>query len=52
MTAAAKRFPWRRALVVAQVALSLVLVTTALLFSRSLGNLVTQDPGFQARRLF
>jgi len=36
----------RRALVIAQVALSLVLVTGAVLFARTLGNLLTVDAGF------
>jgi putative ABC transport system permease protein len=41
------RFNVRRALVVVQIALSLVLVVGALLFARSLRNLTTLDPGFR-----
>jgi putative ABC transport system permease protein len=42
-----RRFGLRQTLVILQVALSLVLVVSALLFVRSLRNLLTQDPGFR-----
>jgi len=47
MTASRERFGLRRVLVTSQVALSLVLLFAALLFVRSLRNLVTLDAGFQ-----
>ncbi len=47
LTASRQRFGLRRALVVSQVALSLVLLVTALLFTRSLSNLLTQNAGFR-----
>jgi predicted permease len=47
MTVGREGFSLRRALVALQVALSLVLLVSALLFSRSLGNLLTDDPGFK-----
>jgi putative ABC transport system permease protein len=46
-TAGRERFGLRRALVTTQVALTLVLLVGALLFSRSLRNLVTVDAGFR-----
>lgn len=46
-TDGAERFTLRRALVIAQMALSLVLVVGALLFARSLRNLTTLDLGFR-----
>ena len=45
------RFSLRRALVVAQVAVSLVLVVGALLFVRTFRNLVTLDAGFRQDHL-
>ncbi len=47
LTAGRERFSLRRALVVVQVALSLVLVAGALLFTRSLGNLANVNAGFE-----
>jgi putative ABC transport system permease protein len=47
MTAGRDRFRLQRILVTSQVALSLVLLAGALLFARSLQNLMTRDTGFQ-----
>jgi putative ABC transport system permease protein len=47
MSDSRERFGLRRALVVLQVALSLVLVMIALLFVRTLRNLTHLDPGFR-----
>ena len=46
-TAGRERFSLRRILVVSQVALSVVLLVSALLFVRTLRNLLTLDAGFQ-----
>jgi putative ABC transport system permease protein len=48
MTAGRERFSLRRGLVSTQVALSLVLLVGALLFVRSLRNLLMTDAGFRA----
>jgi predicted permease len=47
LTSTRERFTLRRALVITQVALSLVLVVSALLFVRTLRNIMTLDAGFQ-----
>jgi putative ABC transport system permease protein len=47
MTSGRERFRLQRMLVASQVGLSLVLLAGALLFARSLRNLLTRDPGFQ-----
>jgi putative ABC transport system permease protein len=47
LTTTRERFSVRRALVVTQVALSVVLVVSALLFTRSLRKILTVDAGFQ-----
>ncbi len=48
VTAGRERFSLRRTLVVTQVALSVVLLAGALLFVRSLRNLLTTEAGFNA----
>lgn len=50
-TAGRERFTIRRALVTSQIALSLILLFGALLFVRSLHNLLTVDTGFQASHI-
>jgi putative ABC transport system permease protein len=47
LTASRQRFALQRALVASQIALSLILVLTSLLFVRSFAKLVMLDPGFQ-----
>jgi len=47
LTTTRERFSLRRALVVAQIAMSLVLVVSALLFGESLRKILTLDAGFQ-----
>lgn len=49
MTASRGRLGFRGALVISQVALSLVLLFGSLLFAQSLRNLLTNNPGFEAR---
>jgi putative ABC transport system permease protein len=51
LTASRDRFQLRRVLVVSQIALSLVLLTGALLFVRTFRNLVTLNAGFQQDHL-
>ena len=51
LTAGGGRLSLRRGLVVVQVALSLVLVASALLFMRSLNKLLTVDAGFNQENL-
>ena len=49
MTAGRERFGWRRALIVTQVALSLVLLFGASLFIRSFHKLLTVETGFHSQ---
>jgi putative ABC transport system permease protein len=51
MTASHERFGLRKILVVSQVALSLVLVTGALLFAQSLAKVMTQNAGFMQNKI-
>ncbi len=51
LSAGRERFSLRRALVITQVALSLVLVVTALLFTGSLRKILSLDAGFQREGL-
>jgi len=51
LTAGRNRFSLRRGLVVSQVALSIVLVVSALLFAGSLRRILTLDAGFQREGL-
>lgn len=51
IVAARSRFGVRRALVAAQIALSLTLVIGALLFVRTFRNLLTQDAGFDPNHI-
>ncbi len=51
LTADRGKFGLRRALVISQVALSLVLLVGALLFAGSMRNLLTLDPGFRENNL-
>jgi putative ABC transport system permease protein len=50
-TADRRRFRLRNTLVVAQVALSLMLVVTAFMFVRTLQNAGAADPGFETRNI-
>jgi predicted permease len=51
MTSGRERHWLRRSLIVSQVALSLLLVTTALLFAQTFRNLVAVNPGFDPRQV-
>ncbi|WP_446742488.1 ADOP family duplicated permease [Silvibacterium acidisoli] len=51
MTSSRGRLGFRGALVVSQMALSLVLLFSALLFTQSLRNLLLENPGFEAKNV-
>jgi len=51
LTSGRERFSFQRALVILQIAVSLVLLVGALLFVRSFRNLATLDPGFRERNI-
>jgi len=51
LTGQPRSSPWRRGLLVIQVALSLVLLCSSVLLSRSLINLMAVDPGFPVDNL-
>ncbi|MGH9584895.1 MAG: ABC transporter permease, partial [Bryobacteraceae bacterium] len=51
MTAGRERFSFQRFLVVSQIAISLLLLFSALLFVRSFRNLMTFNPGFREQGL-
>lgn len=46
-TSGRERFSFQRTLVISQIAISMVLLVSALLFIRSFRNLMTLDPGFR-----
>jgi len=51
VTLGRRQLRWRNLLVVGQVALSVVVLLAAALFSRSLGRLLAIDPGFRVQNL-
>jgi putative ABC transport system permease protein len=51
ITTGLSRFRVRRAVVIAQVSISLLLLTGALLFARTFNNLLTVNPGFDPDRI-
>ena len=50
-TAGRESFSFQRLLIVSQIAVSLVLLVGALLFTRSFWNLTTADPGFREKNI-